>query len=131
MNEVIGVEEIITRFQLFRSANNEGVFSFFMKINVLWKVKIVSELSLELETLVQETVLECFFKNGMHCLLVPTGEDYMLTKIKSNVSEDTIFQFSKYGDSAICTLYLLCIFTSMVGEFKSFNAGQKIFLTKI
>ena len=44
-----------------------GYFSiFFININVLSKLKIVFKLHLELQTLVQETVSECFFENNMH-----------------------------------------------------------------
>ena len=55
----------------------------------------------------------------------------MHTKAKSNVSENSIFQFFKIWNSFMCSLHLLCVFISMVDKFEHFNASQKIFLTEI
>ena len=91
-------------------------------ISVIWMHKhcVFLSYSLELGNLVQETVLECFFKIVCTDCLSFTGKDYMRTKVKSNVSENAIFQ---YGDNVMFTLHMLCVFISMVDKFKNFKAG--------
>ena len=77
--------------------------------------------SLELENLVQETVLECFFKNGLLEKVI------CAQKLNQICQKTHFFKYLKYDNSVMCAIHLLCVFISMVDKFENFNAGQKCF----